>query len=189
MKGSVADLAILAMRKIADQERGSAITEGIVLSVNKVDKTCDVQRDNLPMLNAVRLNAVLNANNPLTIFPLVGSYVLCAQVEDDPADTYVIAITAVEEVSGQIGNTSLTWNAQGISINGGLLGGITNTLELGFQLQKLSSRVDGIISSILGGIPGSGDGGAALQASIIAGLSAINDREDFSEIEDKLIKH
>jgi len=186
---SLAELAIKAMRKIADKERGSAITEGIVLSVNKVDKTCDVQRENLPMLNAVRLNAVLNGNNPLTLYPVMGSYVLCAQVEDDPTDTYVLAMTDVEEVSGQIGGINLTWSAQGIAINGGMLGGITNTPELASQLQKLSSRVDGIISSITNGIPGSGDGGAALQASIVSGMNAIAEKEDFSNIEDTSIKH
>lgn len=166
------------------------VTEGTVTTVDKVERTCTVERDYLPTLFDVRLNAILNpGDSQVTIFPKSGSRVLCALVEGQPTDAFVLTATEPEEVSGKVGEVSLRWNAEGVILNGGKLGGLVKAKELETQLSKLTARVDGIISALKGGVPVAQDGGAALIASINAALAALTDRENFSSLENEKVKH
>ncbi len=94
------------------------------------------------------------------------------------------------------GQESVAWliyatETELVEFNGGENGGLTNTPELKTQLDKLTARVDGIISAINNGVPAAGapDGGAALQTSIKAALALITQKEDFGDIEDTKITH
>jgi hypothetical protein len=166
------------------------VTEGIVDDVNKNARTCNVNREDLSDLTEVRLNAILEAGeNVLTIFPRKGSKVLCIIIENDPTDAYVLAANEIEEISGQIGEMTFKWNADGFEFNGGSLGGMVDAGELKTQLEKLTARVDGIIDAINNGIPVAQDGGAALQTSIKASLALIVDKENFESLENENIKH
>lgn len=77
-----------------------------------------------------------------------------------------------------------------IQFNGGENGGLTNTTELKSQLDKLTKRVDDIISAI-NGAPAAqpADGGAAAQSYTKTKLALIVDKEDFGDIEDTKITH
>ena len=166
------------------------VTEGTVTVVDKKERTCTVERDDLPTLFDVRLNAILNpGDSQVTIFPKSGSRVLCALVEGQPTDAFVLTATDVEEVSGKVGEVSLQWNAEGVTLNGGKLGGLVKAKELTAQLSKLTARVDGIISALNGGVTQAQDGGAALISSIKVALAALKDREDFSSLENEKVKH
>jgi len=179
-----------AVRAIVAKAIPMQVTEGTVTEVNKTERTCTVEREDLPALFDVRLSAILNpGDNLVTIFPRSGSRVLCALVEGQPADAFVLTATEVEEVSGKVGEVSLLWNAEGVILNGGKLGGLVKAKVLEAQLNKLTARVDGIISALNGGTPVAQDGGAALIASINAALAALTDKENFSSLENEKVKH
>lgn len=77
-----------------------------------------------------------------------------------------------------------------LQFNGGENGGLTNTPELKSQLDKLSKRVDDIISAITGAPAAtSADGGSAAQTYTKGKLTLIVDKEDFGDIEDSKITH
>ncbi len=78
-----------------------------------------------------------------------------------------------------------------IEYNGGENGGLTITPELVAQLNKMTARIDGIISALNNALPATGapDSGAGLIANIKAGLASIMDKEDFGNIEDTKITH
>lgn len=82
-----------------------------------------------------------------------------------------------------------TEKADEIVFNGGSLGGLTITPELVQQLGKMTARIDGIIAALKNGVPGSSDGGTAYKTSVVAALTALKDKEDFSKVEDEKIAH
>ncbi len=179
-----------AVRAILAKAVPMQVTEGTVTAVDKGERTCTVERDDLPTLFDVRLNATLNpGDNLVTIFPKSGSRVLCALVEGQPTDAFVLTATEPEEVSGKVGEVSLRWNAEGVILNGGKLGGLVKAKELETQLSKLTARVDGIIGALNGGVPVAQDGGAALIASIKSALATLTDKENFTSLENEKVKH
>lgn len=187
---SLEGVILQAMRKAAERMVPVLVTEGTVIAVDKLKRICDVSREMLPELFDVRLNTVLEAGNDLlTIYPKKGSKVLCILVENQPTDTFVLSATDIEEISGQIGEMKFTWTKDGIIFNDGKLGGLTNTPELKKQLDFNTSRVDMIINAIKNGIIVAGDGGASFKSSMITTLSTIVSKEDYSNIEDKNVKH
>lgn len=79
---------------------------GIVTKV--ANDVCEVEREGLPPLLDVRLNAVQTAvENPFLVVPKVGSMVLCLEVENQPAETCVVKYTEIERVEIIIGGAVL----------------------------------------------------------------------------------
>lgn len=122
----------------------------------------------------VRKKAALSGGieSGLLITPVSKSTVIVARIEESD-ELYIAMYSDIES----------------IVVNGGENGGLTITPELVTQLAKLTARVDGIITSIKNGIPVAQDGGLALQQSIVAGLNTLVNKEDFSNVENKKIKH
>lgn len=120
-------------------------------------------------------NDVLLGVGMVAVKPTIGTDCLIAILEGDEATAFLLYAN----------------DAELIVYNNGQNGGLANTPELKKQLDKLTARVDGIISAINNGIPASGaaDGGAGLQTSIKAALAQITDKENFGEIEDTKITH
>ncbi|GHT44450.1 hypothetical protein AGMMS49965_20100 [Bacteroidia bacterium] len=84
---------------------------------------------------------------------------------------------------------TLNVNAEDTIFNEGKNKGMVIAPELKAQLEKMTARIDGIINAIKNAVPVPQDGGAGLQSTIKAGLAAITDIEDFSEIENEHITH
>ncbi|HEY5508408.1 MAG TPA: hypothetical protein VIK29_07050 [Paludibacter sp.] len=94
------------------------------------------------------------------------------------------------------GQESVAWliyasEVELLEFNSGENGGLTNVTELKTQLDKLTARVDGIISAINSStiIPVPSDGGAALLTLLRVQIATIVDKEDFGDIEDTKITH
>ena len=93
------------------------------------------------------------------------------------------------------GHESVSWliyarETELVEFNGGDNGGLTNTPELQTQLDKLTKRVDDVISAITGApVAVPADGGAAAQTYTKTKLALIVDKEDFGNIEDTKITH
>lgn len=74
---------------------------GVVSRVN--GNTCEVERDDLPPLLDVRLNAIQGVfENCLNIEPKIGSQVLCLEVEGEPSETCVVGYTEIDSVEVKI---------------------------------------------------------------------------------------
>lgn len=150
------------------------ITEGTVKSVDKGAGTCTVEREHLATLFKCRLNAVLDAGTDVvTAYPKEGSKVLCALVDNDPMDAFILSATKLEEV---------VWY-------GGTNGGMCIVPELQSQLGKLSARVDALYDMVSNGTTAAQDGGAALLAGFKTTLALVTQTEDFSGIENEKLKH
>lgn len=65
--------------------------------------TCEVEREGLPPLLDVRLNAVQGVfEDHLNIVPKIGSQVLCLEVEGEPSETCVVGYTEIDSVEVKI---------------------------------------------------------------------------------------
>lgn len=66
--------------------------------------TCTVEREDLPPLYDVRLNAIDKSfDDCILIYPAVGSQVLCLVVENETAETALVKYTQIEKVIIKIG--------------------------------------------------------------------------------------
>lgn len=76
-----------------------------------------------------------------------------------------------------------------VELNGTQNGGVVKAQELKKQLAVLTARVDGIINALKSAPTAAQDGGASFKAGIVGVLSAIAQKEDFSDIESDKVKH
>jgi hypothetical protein len=124
--------------------------------------TCSVRIDELPV-TGVRLRAVINNNaGQLLVTPEVGSYVLVMDLSGgDYRDLAVIAYSEISEVSIKIGNTTVCIDANGITFNGGQLGGLVKLQELKDNLNSLKQYVEAIHNALPAAFNAIGAGTAA----------------------------
>jgi len=185
---SMAALAQKAIEKVKKGKNLPVISEGVVTSVDRDTRTCEVEREGAPQLYDVRLNAFLESGNDvITVYPKKGSKVLCTTIEGDQADAYILDCTDIEEISGQIGDVKIKMTTDGIVFNEGKIGGMVKANELKTQLDKLTKRVDDLINALKSTTPDSA--GGTFKASLTPLLSLIINKEDFSKIENDKVKH
>ncbi|MBE9468971.1 MAG: hypothetical protein IMY72_11730 [Bacteroidetes bacterium] len=115
-----------AVLKIIKDNTHLFITEGSVISIDKDKNICNVDRGDLPELLNVRLNSVLEAGTKvITIYPTIGSKVLCAMIENNPTDAFLLSTTDIDE----------------IIINGGENGGLIKISELVDKVNQLEDKM------------------------------------------------
>jgi hypothetical protein len=139
--------------------------------------TCEVLVDDNTTLTDVRLLAVINSETSnMLITPKVGSYVLVTDLSGGKLnDLAVLQFSEIEK----------------ITINGGTLGGLTNTPKLVEELDKTNDLLEAIINVINSTVPITEPGNGAASALQAALKTAIASKQlgDFSEIEDTKITH
>lgn len=167
------------------------VSQGTVSEVDKVTKTCTVERQELPPLYDVRLNAVSEpSENTLTVFPKQGSRVLVAVVENISTDTYVLTADDPESIEIKLGNSTFIVTADLIEINGGDNGGLTITPTLVSNLEKNNAILEAILNILTGAPinePGNGNP-SALQAALSTAVAG-KEIGDFTEIENDKVTH
>lgn len=130
-----------AIEKTAEAIIPVMVTEGKVTKVDKEANTCNVEREDLPELFKVRLNAITSpGTNIVSIYPKVGSRVLVVLVENNKTDAYVLTATDIEE----------------IIINGGTNGGIIKIENQTQKLNKLVTELTTELTKVATGITGAG---------------------------------
>ncbi len=78
-------------------KRRAVTTVGRVKTVSGI--TCTVERENLPDLLDVRLQAIdKDFDSFFLVVPKVGSEVLCLEVENQPAETAIVNYTEIERI-------------------------------------------------------------------------------------------
>lgn len=89
--------AILATTKKYLEAIPAQMTVGIVTEISGL--TCKVERENLPPLEDVRMNAIEGSFEDLfLIIPKIGSQVLCATIENNNEETTIIKYTEIDQV-------------------------------------------------------------------------------------------
>jgi hypothetical protein len=167
------------------------VTEGKVTAVNKAERTCNVDRGEMPDLLNVRLNSIIEAGNDLlTIYPKAESNVLCIMIEKNPADAFLLSTNNIEEISGEIGGQKFLWNKNGFVFNDGQIGGMVKASELKTQSEKDKDVIDAILQVINSSViptasPGSPD---AFQAALKLALTG-KSTGVYTELENDKVKH
>ncbi|MBN2669990.1 MAG: hypothetical protein JXR60_12285 [Bacteroidales bacterium] len=135
------ELFIQAVKGIINKEMNATITIGTVTSVNS--NVCDVDRNNLPELVDVRLNAVQDElESSLTIVPKIGSYVLCGIIEGKEEEAFVISTSEIEKIIIQFkgGDEKFEFSQAGLSV----------VLKSGkFDIKNEQEDLKGIISDLI----------------------------------------
>jgi hypothetical protein len=149
--------------------------------------TCSVMIEELEITD-VRLRAVINSHSgQLLITPKTGSYVLVTDLSGgNYRDLAVISYSEVEAVNIAIGDTTVDVDANGVSFNGGGLGGLVKLQELRENLESLQQYVEAIhgalpsaFSAIGAGAAANGGSGAMSYQSAMAGKTVqIKDMEN-----------
>lgn len=104
----VAEEALLGI--IRKKSRARTTTVGKVKSIS--GDTCVVEREDLPDLEDVRLNAVSGVFEDLMIvYPKIGSEVMALQVENAPEENAVVKYTEIDKVLIKIGGASFEMSA------------------------------------------------------------------------------
>ena len=159
---------------IAHQDDGQRSSYHVaeVKSVSEDGETCAVDVRGTVWTD-VRLTAVADGECDFKVFPKIGSHVIVTDLSNGGmSDLAVVMYSKFERIElGEAKHTS------------------ANADILKTELDKLTRRVDTIIDAIKNATPTPQDGGAGLKSTMVAVLSGITEKEDFSGIEDGKIKH
>jgi hypothetical protein len=176
------------VKKGAKSQQIKQILTGTAKNVR--ENLCDVEREDAPTINDVRLNAIDdNLETFFTIYPKENSNVIIGIIENLKTEGVILRCSEVEKVKAKFGNQTMQFNADGFVFNDGNNGGLTNTPKLKAQLDKLTARVDTIINALQNSQTAAQDGGLSYKTGITAILSTISNKENFAQIEDNNVKH
>lgn len=102
-----------AVKKMA--KRRLVATTGTVKQVDGL--TCTVEREELPELLDVRLQAIdADYDNKIIIKPAIGSKVLCLEVDGDSKETAIVKYTKIDSVLIEVDGAQVKVEAGKISI-------------------------------------------------------------------------
>lgn len=161
-----------ALRDICKRGEDNFVFSAEVTKVS--NQTCEVKVGEMTLTDVRLCSVVDNNDNNLLIEPKVPSQVLVADMsKGEMRDLVVVKVSQTEN----------------IVINGGKLGGLIKIEELKRNLDKMTKRIDGIINAIKNATPVAQDGGASLKTTMVTILNSLTEKEDFSDIEDKKVKH
>lgn len=177
--------------KVKELSGGNSKPSIFTAQVKQVDgATCSINIGGL-VVSDVRLRAVDNSNlDQILITPKIDSYVLVADLSNgNYRNLVVIAHSEVAKAQIAINNTNVEVSADGVVVNGGNFGGMCKTQELKTQLDKLTARLDGVMSALQNSPTLAQDGGATYKAAIVGALNLLTDKESFANIENDKVKH
>jgi len=157
----------------------SACTCSVLLNVDDTDS---------PATGGILLNSVSGNVNGVLCFPADGSNVWVAEI-DGPGKWGIIKTSDLVKMVVTVGSASLTMTDGLIQFNDGSLGGLTKTLELKDQINKLNTLVQHLVTIINGApIPEPGSGAnSALQLALKNAILS-DSVGDFSNIENTNVK-
>lgn len=141
--------------------------------------TCEVKPVGSPEMQ-VRLKASEDdSKGGFVLWPVIGSNVLIAIINEDPHSGYICAMDEVNEVE---------MRCDKVTFNEGLNGGLIIHEQLLSQYNKTKEVVDAIVDTLLNWAPVTSDGGAALKTAIDLAMEG-KQTGDLSDITNEKIKH
>lgn len=120
-------------------------------------------------------------------FPAAGSYVVVAFI--DPAVAVVVLCDQIDKVQLDIGRTSATVTDEGITLNGGRLGGLVISGKTAGRLNALENDINELKAVFSAWVPAGTDGGAALKTAATAWASRQLTQTVAAELENDSVKH
>lgn len=117
------------------------VSIGTVKEVNEDEGTCVVEREEMPELHEVRLNAVIDEGitDKFTVIPSVGSYVLVLTL-GEATEGLVVSTSKIDKVMIKTGDVAVEVSAGGIVMNGGKLGGM-------IDIAKLTDKINSLVTA------------------------------------------
>lgn len=134
------EMLMRAVKAAAGGGGGTRVHVGTVKEVNEPEGTCVVEREDMPELHDVRLNAVIDegVKDRFVVFPAVGSFVLVLMM-GDATEGLVVATSKIDKVVVKMGDVGLMMTTGGIEMNGGKLGGM-------IDIAKLTSKINDLVT-------------------------------------------
>lgn len=163
---------------------GTRVHVGMVKEVNEKEGTCVVEREDMPELHDVRLNAVIDegVTDRVMVVPAVGSYVLVLLM-GDATEGMVVATSTVEKVVVKTGGVSWKVSADGIEMNGGKLGGMIDIAKLTDSVNALVEVFNNHTHQV------STTGSASAQSGTAAAIIGKAGKLKRGDYEDERVKH
>lgn len=158
------------IRQLAAQGTGGmGFTVGTVTAVDKEARTVDVQplNEDAPLLG-VNLQAGQGSTVGVVQIPREGSYVMVGYVQDGAAGM-VLLCDDIEEAQVVIKDTdtaSIVAMEDGITMNGGKLGGMVKVEDITTRLNLIEKDINKLKQAFTGWTPVPQDGGAALKGGV-----------------------
>lgn len=181
------------MRRAGGAVAGCQMSVGTVKEVDAKEGTCTVERDGAPELNEVRLNAVIDerVKDCFRVIPSVGSYVL-VMLLGDATEGLVVATSKIDRVTMRTGDVTVDVSAEGVTFNGGKLGGLIDIAKLTEKVNELVDTFNNHTHTIpTGGI--ATQGSAATQATVapvtVPAVQSTAKRLSKGDYEDEVVKH
>lgn len=156
------------IQHMATRNSTSGLLVGTVTSVDRTARTVDVAPldESAPLLG-MNLQANQGSNLGIVQIPRVGSFVIVGFC-DDGASGMVLLSDDVEEVRITIEGeeNSILVNNDGITLNGGSLGGLVKVRELTERINLIERDINNMKTVMASWVPAPQDGGAALKGAI-----------------------
>lgn len=154
------------IRKLAKDDTVAGITIGRVTAVDKDARTVDVQPlDGEAPLLGLNLQANQKGTVGLVQIPKIDSCVIVGTFTNYGGAGAVLLCDDVERIEATVGNYSLEITDEGISLNGGNLGGLVKVTELTQRLNAIERDLNALKTAFSSWAPVAQDGGAALKAA------------------------
>ena len=138
-------------------------------------------------LVGVNLQASQDGSVGVVQFPAAGSYVVVAFI--DPAVAVVVLCDQIDKVQLDIGRTSATVTDEGITLNGGRLGGLVISGKTAGRLNALENDINELKAVFSALVPAGTDGGAALKTAAAAWANRQLTQTVAAELENDSVKH
>lgn len=181
------------MRRAGGTGAGCRVCIGTVKEVDEKEFTCIVERDGAPELHEVRLNAVIDegVKDCFRVIPAKGSYVL-VMLLGDATEGLVVATSKIDRVTMRTGDVTVDVSADGVTFNGGKLGGLIDIAKLTEKVNELVDTFNNHTHTIpTGGI--ATQGSAAAQATVapvtVPAVLSTAKRLSKGDYEDEVVKH
>lgn len=137
-----------ALTKYIERTTIIVVEDATVNAIDLNEFTADVTTVRGVEKFGIRLKTGINSDAGVLVLPAIGSHVLILKIDDD--DYLLLSADVLDSFKINIGATSLTLNAQGLTFNKGSLGGVLIAPNLLTQLNLLNNAVNELLTSLSG---------------------------------------
>lgn len=178
-----------------------SIKVGVVISVDTINDTCEIEPMDGPNHPAAKLRAVEDSNfdSRVVIYPKVGSKVVYLFVNNDPNNVIVVSVSDFESIIIQNSPSSFKLNiaADGkvvidspeIKFNNGPNGGLVKSEPVSDSFNDVINVINVLKDIFTSWTPVPNDGGAALKALAAAWASSMMSNVAQTAYENSDIQH
>ena len=163
------------IKKVVEESMPLQVIPAKVLSVDKDACTCEVEPINGDAdIFDVRLKAIIDdTQNGVVFYPVVGSTVLVALIENDENNAFVAMQSTFESASIIVQDGfKLELDSEGLILNEGQNGPLIVIESLKSEIDKINQFLTTIRDTFTNWVPVTQDGGAALKTAMSAALAS-----------------